>query len=172
LDGHIGLWNAISGEALQQLQLEENTQTDEVVFTPDGSQMVSAGLNGIIKFWDPATGQELLTIKAHQSFIWGLAISPDGHTVATAAGDETASLWDIQTGERRLTLTGHTGAVNSVEFSPDGRQLITSSFDGTVRGYILPLDEAMNLARSRLTRTWTVEECQRFLHQEACPAWP
>jgi len=44
-------------------------------------------------------------------------------------------------------------------------QLLTSSNDGTVRIYALPIEEAVTLAKERLTRTWTAEECRQFLHR-------
>ena len=47
-----------------------------------------------------------------------------------------------------------------VVFSPDDT-LPTLSGDGTVRVYVLPLDQLMELARSRLTRRWTSDECRR-----------
>lgn len=154
---------------MQQLSQGDNADVDEVVFTPDGSRMITVGLDGIVKIWEANTGREMLAFKAHQSLIWGLAISPDGQTLATAAADKTAKLWDVATGEQRLSLAGHTGPLISVEFSPDGRRLVTASFDGTVRSYVLPLDELAALARARLTRTWTETECRQYLHQAACP---
>jgi hypothetical protein len=53
--------------------------------------------------------------------------------------------------------------LTDVDFSPDGTRLATASGDGTVRVYVLPVDELMAPARSRLTRGWTREECARYL---------
>lgn len=41
-----------------------------------------------------------------------------------------------------------------------------------VRIYVLPIGELVKLARSRLTRTWTLEECRQYLHTDVCPADP
>lgn len=57
-----------------------------------------------------------------------------------------------------------------VALSPDGSHLATTGRDGTVRVYILPLEEIVALVRSRETRSLTTEECRQYLHVEACPA--
>ena len=67
---------------------------------------------------------------------------------------------------------GHTFALTDVAFSPDGTRLATSSGDGTVRIYVLPLDQLMKVARSRLTRGWTSDECKRYLTGGRCPRNP
>jgi WD40 repeat protein len=96
-------------------------------------------------------------------------VSPDGALVATGSLDGTAKLWDLATGREVLTLFGHEGPVNTVAFSPDGRFLAASG-DGRVALLILPIDELRKLARDRVTRTLTDEECRQYLHVEKCPA--
>lgn len=59
--------------------------------------------------------------------------------------------------------------MTSVAFSPDGSELATAGFEGRARIWILDLDELVTLARSRLTRDLTQEECREFLHVESCP---
>jgi len=76
----------------------------------------------------------------------------------------------VSTGRQLLVLRGHTLGLTDLAFSPDGTRLATSSNDGTVRVYVLPIDELIELARSRLTRTWTEDECRQYLHLSACPA--
>jgi hypothetical protein len=36
--------------------------------------------------------------------------------------------------------------------------------------FVLPVNEVVAMAKSRLTRTLTLEECQKYLHVQACPA--
>jgi hypothetical protein len=48
--------------------------------------------------------------------------------------------------------------------------LVSGGWDGTVRVYALKLEDLVALARQRLTRSLTDEECRRYLHVEACPA--
>ena len=40
--------------------------------------------------------------------------------------------------------------------------------NGNIRTYTLQLDELIALARARLTRTLSDEECRKFLHAETC----
>jgi hypothetical protein len=69
-----------------------------------------------------------------------------------------------------LTLH-HNNVGPDLAFSPDGKHLATTDM-GTVRIYVLPIEELVALARLRLTRTWTPEECQRYLHLDQCPSVP
>jgi WD40 repeat protein len=69
-----------------------------------------------------------------------------------------------------LTLSGHRGAVWRLAFSPDGSKLASSSSDGTVRVWALDLDDLVEIARERLTRLLTDEECRQYLHMELCQA--
>ena len=59
-----------------------------------------------------------------------------------------------------------------VAFSPDGKRLATASEDVTVQVYALDGRELLKLARSRVTRTFTAEECQRYFQSASCPPLP
>jgi WD40 repeat protein len=62
--------------------------------------------------------------------------------------------------------------VLAVAFSQDGKRLATASRDGTVQVYALDPRELLNLARSRVTRDFTSEECQRYFQSATCPPLP
>ena len=131
--------------------------------------MVTASDDGTVKIWNASTGKELLTLTGHTGNVYGVAFSPDGKTIASASGDKTAKVWDTQTGKQYLTLHAPYG-LTSVAFSPDGSQLAVASRDGIARIYLLRIEELIALARQRITRTLTNEECQQYLHVEQCPA--
>jgi WD40 repeat protein len=79
-------------------------------------------------------------------------------------------LWDLQSGERLLTLDGSEDGLLLVEFTADGEQLVTSGGQsGYMRFLVLSVDELVDIAESRLTRSLTEEECNEYLHMDACP---
>lgn len=90
--------------------------------------------------------------------------------LATAGEDTTGRVWDLRTGKATLTVSGPKLYLTSVAFSPDGRRLAIGSRDGTVWVYVLPADELTAVARARLTRGWTNQECARYLPGGRCPS--
>jgi WD40 repeat protein len=44
--------------------------------------------------WDMSTGQEILVLKGHTSWISGLAFSLAGNQLVSAAADKTVRSWD------------------------------------------------------------------------------
>ena len=95
--------------------------------------------------------------------------SPDGSRLATASNDGSAKIWDLNSAQELLTLSGHQGGITDVAFSPDGTLLYTASLDGTVRTHFLEIVDLVELARSRLTRGFTEQECRKYLQAEQCP---
>jgi WD40 repeat protein/transcriptional regulator with XRE-family HTH domain len=164
------VWDAVTGKELFSVK----GHTDGIhqgVFSPDGKRLATASYDGTARVWDAVTGKELFTLSGHDGNVFSVGFSPDGKTIATASGDKTVKLWDVLTGKELLTLHAPEGLTN-VAFSPDGSQLAVASRDGTARIYLLKIEDLMALAKSRLTRSLTTEECQQYLHVEQCPSRP
>jgi len=169
-DGTARLWDAESGELLATLPL--GTQAFWVAFSPDGLRLATTEVSGLVKIWDVTSlpPREALTLKGHTARVLAVAWSPDGKRLASGGFDGTVRLWDAASGQEQLNLALHTNGVISVSFSPDGSRLVSGGWDGTVRVYALKLEDLVALARKRLTRSLTDDECRRYLHVDACPA--
>lgn len=173
-DGTAKVWDVEQGQTLFTLTLPDQERgLWSFGFSQDGTRLAVAQRDGTVTVWGATPEADhdkpLLTLTGHTSIVTGVTFSADGMLLATASFDGTAKVWNAVTGEEVLTLTGHDGGVTNVAFSPDGNWLATVSHDGTARLYVLPVEDLMALARTRLTRTLTKEECQRFLHSPECP---
>jgi putative DNA primase/helicase len=104
-----------------------------VAFSPDGRRLVAGDTAGRLNVWDPHSGQELLSLKAHSNQLLSVAFSSDGRRLVTASWDGTAKVWDSGSSQEPLALRGHTDGVQEVAFSPDGRRLATAGQDRTAR---------------------------------------
>jgi WD40 repeat protein len=98
------------------------------------------------RVWNAVTGQLLVKLEGHSTYIWSAAFSPDGQRIVTASGsvsyrevlkDNTARVWNAATGQQLAKLEGHTAVVRQARFSPDGQCIVTASNDRTARVYRL-----------------------------------
>jgi WD40 repeat protein len=65
--------------------------------------VVAAGKGTVIRVWDVATGQELISLEGHKAQINALAFSPDGSTLASCSHDGAVRLWHASPFKSRAT---------------------------------------------------------------------
>jgi len=172
-DSMVRVWNPDSGQERLALPGGDGAgNMTAVSFSPDGRMIAAGQLNGVIRLWDAATGKFIRDLPGHSAGVFDLDFSPDSTLLASASFDMLAKIWDLQSGRELATLSGHNGRVMGVAFSPDGMQVATGGEDGTVRLYDVRVEDLVALARSRVTRSLTAGECQRYLHVDVCPASP
>jgi WD40 repeat protein len=70
-----------------------------------------------------------------------------------------------------LTLYADSAGAGGVSFSPDGKRLAVGGKSG-ISIFYLQIQDVIALAKSRVTRTLTQEECRQYLHVDACPVAP
>lgn len=158
-------WDFITGEQILNLG-PHSAMVRDIGYSPEGDRIAAGTWDGTVTIWDVDTGEELLSFKAFNHTLFRLAFSPEGSQIATSG--ESVKIWNAYTGERLLFFENYNQPVYDIAYSPDGRYLATASTDGTVRIQVLNVDELIDLARDRLTRSWTEEECKQFLHLESC----
>lgn len=64
-------------------------------FAPDGTEVMTLGDDGTLRFWQAAEGRLLATARAHDGRGQAAALSPDGRRLATCGDDQRLVLWDV-----------------------------------------------------------------------------
>jgi WD40 repeat protein/serine/threonine protein kinase len=103
-----------------------------LAFTRDGRRLATGGWDGLLRTWDPDTGELLDSLDTRAGPIHSLAFDPDGRRLATG-GNDALMLWDLRTQRLVATLRGHAGEVRCVTFRPDGRRIASAGIDRTVK---------------------------------------
>jgi WD40 repeat protein/transcriptional regulator with XRE-family HTH domain len=165
------VWDVATAELLLTLAGHSSIVTD-VVYSPDGSLIATASKDALVILWDAQTGEEVRRLTGHRGETQSVVFSPDEKLMATGGGDNTARVWDVESGAELLRLPGSQAGIYGVAFSTQdgGAHLIVASNDGIVRDFVLPVDQVLDLARARVTRSLTTAECGEFLHVDQCPA--
>jgi WD40 repeat protein len=161
-------WDSVTGEEIRSFS-SDGIEIYSVAISPDGNLLAAGHQDGNIQVWDVKTGEKLRVLTGHAGLVLRIAFSEDGTHLASASFDRLAKVWDVNTGEELASLYGNASNVFGVSFSLDGNQLATAGADGTVRTYTLHMEDLIALAKSRLTRSLTETECQKYLHMETCP---
>ena len=147
------------------------TSSVGLAFDPSGTRLATSNIEaGVAEIWDVASGKKLVTLAGHSGQVNDVAWDPDPDRdrIATASSDTTVRLWNATTGVPELVLHGHTSPVWHVRFSADGSRLASASLDGSVRVWALDLDDLIEIATNKVTRTLTDAECRQFLHLAEC----
>jgi len=149
-------------EALQQVRtaallplrhrLDTSAGVLDAAFGPDGQTLVTAGDDGVLRLWNPATGRAVSRIDTGGSAVTALAVRPgeapgtsggraaagsasgtwSSVSVAAASGSgPPATVWSVPSGRVEAVAPGSAGARHLV-YSPDGEVLAVVDRHGRV----------------------------------------
>ncbi len=156
----VGDWQLLASRTIAQ-------PFNEMRFTSAGKNLVAIDWLSEISFYEPTSLTLLASLRGHQGgSISDLDIDPSGTWAATAGNDGETWIWDIM--ERRMVRRLPLGpeAHQSARFLDEQTILIASESD--VVGMTLDVQAQLQYARSRITRTFTPEECATY-NIDPCP---
>ncbi len=162
------IWEASTGQSLTVLRGHTNGVTS-AAFSPDGKWVVTGSYDSTARVWEASSGRSVRELRGHKTFVTCVGFSPDGQFVVAASVDGTARVWKTSTGQDVAYIHGHSDEVGSAAFSPDSKYVVTASNDKTARIYACevcrPIQDVLALARTRVTRSLTPEEREKYLHE-------
>ncbi len=139
-----------------------------LIYTPDGTRLVGVTPNSAIQVLDPDEIEVIRSIEGHRGRIHGMDVSPDGERVASSSLDGLVLVSDVETGASVQAIPiGE--EVQNVAFVDSDRILVTPQAGSTAQVLTLDVAELTDIAYDRVTREFTNEECQVYLHLDACP---
>jgi WD40 repeat protein len=118
------LWDLSLGQMVRTFS-GHSGGVEHVRFSPDGTQLLTGGQDGITQLWDVATGSLVVTFPGSRP-----VISPDGKRVLTAGFRDIFRLWDVSSGDLLWTFPSPVYWRNwKHSFSADGSIVFMAGFD-------------------------------------------
>ncbi|MCA9945869.1 MAG: hypothetical protein KC449_20440, partial [Anaerolineales bacterium] len=102
-----------------------------IAFDPESRLLASGSEDGVMKIWQVASGEELVShIASDVGWVENVVFSRDGSRIATVGEDLTARIWDAHTGDELLRMQHDAFFVINVAFNADGTRLFVAPTRG------------------------------------------
>ena len=88
------IWDVATGKSVVTLPEHSGAPWD-MVFSPDGTRVATAGTDGVVRLFDVASGEQVLALRGHDRIVARLAFSPDGTKLASESLDGTVRIWAL-----------------------------------------------------------------------------
>lgn len=119
-DGSLRLWDLSGPTPEPRPGLYHHQAYARVLrFSPDGTLLAIAGAGAGIELWDPATNQQLATVRSPDRAVLDIEFAPDGHTLV-ATGPEQLARWAIVEPDGRARLANLPARPSALALGPDG----------------------------------------------------
>ncbi|XP_011496716.1 PREDICTED: cilia- and flagella-associated protein 52 [Ceratosolen solmsi marchali] len=129
----IRLWRLETQRELLRITVP-NFVCTSIYFSHDGTMLVSAWNDGIIRAFTPQTGRLIFAIiNAHVKAVSAVTLTNDGRKIISGGCDGQIRVWELEPEIQKLVwvLKEHRGSVTSLHTNNDSTHVISSSTDGT-----------------------------------------
>jgi WD40 repeat protein len=123
-------WNLVTG------RLNFNTgrrNITEVFYTADKSEVYAIEPDGRTYIYRSITGDELTSIRLHDSYSGVMTYNEFNGWLAVAGTDGSIKVWDLAERVSLVTFDAHDEGIVALTFSSDGTRLASTAVDGTVK---------------------------------------
>jgi WD40 repeat protein len=102
-------------------------------FSSDGTRLLTACRDGLVRLWDWRTGELVLPPLVHNDAVFEARISHDGRWIVTACADQSVRVWDIRDGRLITPPLRYDGVPWSIAITPDSKQLLFAGGGTTIQ---------------------------------------
>jgi WD40 repeat protein len=124
------LWKPNGKKPVRRLSGHEDMIRD-LLFTPDGTRLISTGNDMTVKVWDVEVGNILCDLQNHWDWAVKLDLSEDGTRLVSTGYDGIINLWDPNSCELLVALQDDY-IPDSVAISPDASLIVVGERDGVI----------------------------------------
>lgn len=107
-----------------------------VLFSPDGSLVVSASADGTAIVWEVGSGRAIRKVGGGEIPLGAARITADNARLIIGGGTRSSGgyiwIWDVSTGACVKTISDFEPSIGCLDLSPDGETVAFSTSDGTV----------------------------------------
>jgi WD40 repeat protein len=148
-DGSCIVWDLITHTRLTCFY--ESTMFKQVLYHPDESQLLTAGSDRKITYWDCFDGQAIRMLDGSDSGeINALAITNEGEHCVSGSEDKKVKIWDYDEGICYWEGIGHSGGISRVAISPDQKYIVSVGTEGAIFMWHMPENIAAAKADSEM----------------------
>ena len=122
------VWDVVTGKPLAQLVGHTGLITT-VQFSPNGQEILTAGVDDTLRLWNSATGEMLATIPADVGGVNEATYSPDGYQIVAAGNNKAARVWN-RTYAQLIARLSHGVPIYDAAFTSRAVELVTAGNDG------------------------------------------
>ncbi|XP_026277073.1 cilia- and flagella-associated protein 52 isoform X1 [Frankliniella occidentalis] len=141
-DGSCIIWDIVRLVRLQILFA--NSLFMACRFNPDGCQVLTAGTDRKIQYWECYDGSLIRDLEGSTAAALNtLDISLDGSFFVTGSNDFLVKVWNYNEGYTTHIGIGHAGIITTVRLSPDSKYLISVSDDGAIFTWKCPFQSTV-----------------------------
>jgi WD40 repeat protein len=88
-------WDIASGALVTSLPLETRFYLSRFRFSPDGRRLATLHAGGLVRIWDIARKETILSLAADGHAVYDLRFSRDGRFLVGGHGNAPAVIWDM-----------------------------------------------------------------------------
>src|SRR5215472_3190204 len=113
------IWDVATGTELASMTSPAGS-VDEVLFTPDATQLITGGQNSI-RVWDSRNARLIRTVGSHPGGVNSIDLTSDVKLLVSSGQDGTTRIWDARSSNALLlSLASLPDQAGWVAYTPDG----------------------------------------------------